>query len=140
MQTFIIDGKPIAKGRPRFTRNGHTYTPKKTADYEKKIKWQLKEQKAQPFEKGVPLRVEITLYKGHLKSWTKKQVSQAEDGSLLPVKRPDVDNYAKAILDGADGLLWYDDAQIVDLILYKRYDKTPRVEIKVEEIKKLRKG
>lgn len=135
MQTFIIDGEAVAKGRPRFTRRGHTYTPKKTADYEKHIKAQLTEQKAKPFDKEVPLRVEVTFYKGYLKSWTKKQVFQAEDGSLLPVKRPDLDNYTKAILDGANGLLWHDDSQIVDLLLYKRYDKTPRAEIKVKEIK-----
>ena len=135
MQTFIIDGEPVAKGRPRFTRRGHTYTPKKTADYEKHIKRELIEQGAKPFEKEVPLKVEVTFYKGHLKSWTKKQVFQAEDGSLLPVKRPDLDNYVKAILDGANEILWHDDSQIVDLLLYKRYDKTPRVEIKVNEIK-----
>ena len=135
MQTFIIDGEPTAKGRPRFTKRGHTYTPKKTKDYEDSIKKQLIEQGAEPFEKEAPLKVEVTFYKGYLKSWTKKQVFQAEDGSLLPVKRPDLDNYVKAILDGANGLLWHDDSQIVDLLMYKRYDKTPRVEIKVREIK-----
>lgn len=135
MQTYIIDGEPVAKGRPRFTRRGHTYTPKKTADYENHIKRQLIGQGAEPFGKEVPLKVEVTFYKGHLKSWTKKQVFQAEDGSLLPVKRPDLDNYVKAILDGANEILWHDDSQIVDLLLYKRYDKTPRVEIKVSEIK-----
>ena len=134
MQTYIIDGEPTAKGRPRFTRRGHTYTPKKTAEYEKKIKKELKEQGAEPYGKGVPLKVEVIFYKGHLKSWTKKELFQAQDGSLLPVKRPDLDNYTKAILDGANGLLWHDDSQIVDLLLYKRYDDTPRVEITVKEI------
>ena len=135
MKTFVIDGEPVAKGRPRVTRRGHTYTPKKTADYEKHIKRQLIEQDAEPYGKGVPLKVEVIFYKGYLKSWTKKQVFQAEDGSLLPTKRPDADNYAKSVLDGADGILWHDDSQIVDLLLYKRYDKKPRVEIKVNEIK-----
>ena len=134
MQTFIIDGEAVSKGRPRFTRCGHTYTPKKTAEYEKKIKKELKEQGAEPYGKGVPLKVEVIFYKGHLKSWTKKELFQAQDGSLLPVKRPDLDNYTKAILDGANGLLWHDDSQIVDLLLYKRYDDTPRVEITVKEI------
>src|SRR5699024_5594729 len=78
LQTFIIDGEAVGKGSPRFTRRVHTYTPKKTADYEKHIKRQLTEQGAEPFEKETPLRVEVTFYKGHLKSWTKKQVFQAE--------------------------------------------------------------
>ena len=135
MTTYIIDGEAAAKGRPRFTRRGHTYTPKKTADYEKHIKRQLIEQGAEPFTKEIPLRVEATFYKGYLKSWTKAELFQVKDGSLLPVRRPDLDNYVKGILDGANGLLWHDDSQIVDLILYKRYDETPRVEIKVSEIK-----
>ena len=135
MQTFIINGEPTAKGRPRFTKRGHTYTPKKTKDYEDSIEKQLIEQGAKPFTKEIPLRVEATFYKGYLKSWTKAELFQVKDGSLLPVRRPDLDNYVKGILDGANGLLWHDDSQIVDLILCKRYDETPRVEIKVSEIK-----
>ena len=34
-QTFNI--KPRSKQRPRSTRSGHTYTPKETREYEKKI-------------------------------------------------------------------------------------------------------
>ena len=30
--------KVIGKGRPRFTKQGRTYTPKKTLDYEREIK------------------------------------------------------------------------------------------------------
>ena len=30
-------GQPQGKGRLRFTRNGHTYTPQKTKDYESQI-------------------------------------------------------------------------------------------------------
>lgn len=37
MTAFVIYGKPQGKARPRFS-NGHTYTPKQTADYEKQIK------------------------------------------------------------------------------------------------------
>ena len=59
MQTFIIDGEAVAKGRPRFTRRGHTYTPKKTADYEKHIKAELIEQQAKPFEKETPFRQSV---------------------------------------------------------------------------------
>ena len=34
---FKISGKPMGKGRPRFTRSGHTYTPKDTVEYENRI-------------------------------------------------------------------------------------------------------
>ena len=32
--TFWVPGRPVGKERPRMTRFGHVYTPKKTADYE----------------------------------------------------------------------------------------------------------
>ena len=35
---FEVEGEVIGKGRPRFTRQGRTYTPKKTLDYERAIK------------------------------------------------------------------------------------------------------
>ena len=35
---FIVPGEVIPKGRPRFTRSGHAYTPKRTTDYETKVK------------------------------------------------------------------------------------------------------
>ena len=31
---FTIEGEPKGKGRPRFTRGGHAYTPKETVEYE----------------------------------------------------------------------------------------------------------
>ena len=35
---FTVPGKPQGKGRPRFTRSGHTYTPDRTAAYEERVK------------------------------------------------------------------------------------------------------
>jgi hypothetical protein len=39
---FVHDGEPIPKGRPRTTRTGHTYTPKRTADAESALANQFK--------------------------------------------------------------------------------------------------
>ena len=36
--TFTVYGKPVAKGRPRMTRNGHVYTPQTTREYEERIR------------------------------------------------------------------------------------------------------
>lgn len=33
--TIVIDGVPVPKGRPRFTKAGVAYTPAKTRAYEK---------------------------------------------------------------------------------------------------------
>lgn len=47
-------------------------------------------------------------------------------------KTGDIDNRAKTILDGLNGLVWHDDKQ-VDWLLMRRYDDPgrPRVEISV---------
>ena len=37
MIRIFVPGQPVAKGRPRFTKAGHCFTPKKTSDYEGKM-------------------------------------------------------------------------------------------------------
>lgn len=37
MAKIIIDGDPVAKGRPRFTKRGIAYTPTKTKTAEEMI-------------------------------------------------------------------------------------------------------
>lgn len=39
----------------------------------------------------------------------------------MPAKKPDLDKLARAALDVCTGILWNDDAQIVDLHLHKRF-------------------
>lgn len=131
MQMFTIDGECVAKGRPRFTRAGHTYTPKRTKDYENHVKASLIEQGAR-INKN-PLTMKVDIYKGYLKSWTIKQREDAKNGIKQPYRRPDVDNYVKSILDGADGILYNDDAQIIRLEVEKHYSEEPRVEIQLKE-------
>ena len=132
MKKYVIKGEAIAKGRPRFTKRGHIYTPATTKKYETKVKASLIEQGAEPTLKAC--RVNINVYKGYLKSWTKKQLEQAKSQDLHAKKKPDVDNYAKAILDGANGLLFKDDAQIVELTIRKQYGEVSRAEIELEEV------
>lgn len=133
LQKFIIDGECVPKARPRVTRNG-TYTPKRTKDYERHVKKSLLEQGAKGSEK--PLTMKVDIYKGYLKNWTIKQREQADNGIKQPYRRPDVDNYVKSILDGADGILYKDDAQIIRLEIEKHYDRKPRVEVQIKEYEK----
>ena len=35
--TFVVDGTPVPKGRPRFAL-GHVYTPERTREYEAKVR------------------------------------------------------------------------------------------------------
>ena len=127
---YTVWGDCVPKGRPRFTKRGHAYTPKATRDYASKVRREVLAEGAKPQEGA--LKVSITFTRAYLKSWTKKQRRQAEAGELHPTTRPDLDNYAKNILDALNGVCWNDDAQIVELVLTKRYGEEPKVQIKVE--------
>lgn len=130
---FTIPGEPVAKGRARsFVRNGHVahYTPEKTARYENLVK--LAAQQAMgdmaPAEGAVALIVRA--FMGIPTSWSQKKQRAAALGEITPTKRPDLDNIVKAVKDGANGVTWKDDSQVVDVIASKRYG-TPRVEVEV---------
>ena len=56
---FTVPGVPQGKGRPRVTRNG-TFTPKKTRDYEKKVRDCYIAQGGQMFPDDTPLFASIT--------------------------------------------------------------------------------
>lgn len=48
-------------------------------------------------------------------------------------QRPDIDNLAKAVLDAMTGIVWADDAQIIELRITKRWAEKSGVLITVEE-------
>ena len=130
MLRFEIDGEPVGKGRPRFTRNGHAYTPAKTANYETLI--QLAFQDAFPgfVPWGCPVEVYMTAFFSIPKSFSKKKHKMAEDQLIRPTKKPDTDNIAK-VKDALNGIAWKDDSQVVTEHVYKFYSDRPRLEIEI---------
>lgn len=130
---LVIDGVPVPKGRPRFTKAGVAYTPAKTRDYEKQAAIiadiGMRANGLKMFE--CPVTVMATAYLQIPKSMTKKDRAAAVAGVLLPAKKPDIDNIAKAALDGLNGIVWRDDSLIVGLSIKKRYSERPRLEIDV---------
>lgn len=131
-KAFTVPGAPVPKGRPRVTRTGHAYTPKRTHDYEKHVV-ECYEQALpddEPIPAGVPVVVDIRCVMPYPKSATKKQRQHAEH-----VKKPDVDNLAKGVLDALNGRAWTDDSQIAALMVIKRYGDVPGVRIRWTEMK-----
>lgn len=130
---FLVAGEPVGKGRPRFTKQGHAYTPDKTRDYEKTVGlcYQVR---ADGHKFTSPVRVRIMAYYGVPKSKSKKVAADMLDGYIRPTKKPDIDNIAKAVLDGLNGIAWDDDKQIVELIVCKRYCVDPMVIVAIEEM------
>ena len=135
MKKYTILGECVPKARAKYNRYGGSYGKafEQQKKYEQHVRDELKAQGFMTLDE--PIFVVIVIHKGFLKSWTKAQTLMAEMGKVLPSKRPDIDNYTKSILDGANGLLFKDDAQIVGLYAEKRYSKVPRVELQILTIK-----
>ena len=135
--SFFIDGEPQAWQRPK-TRlvNGYVqhYSPAETKKYEKKIADTYKQLNDAPFfEKGTPIHVSIHFEMAIPQSLSKKKRYMMCTGEILHTKRPDVDNMAKAVIDGLNGVAWGDDSQIVSLNLRKRYSVSPSVWVHIRE-------
>lgn len=104
---------PVAKGRPRFTRQGHCYTPNKTIKFEVQIAMiaskAMKREKCEVFNTAIQVDLLITL--------RRPKTSKNE----FPIVRPDADNFQKAIWDACNGIVWKDDCLICYATVEKRY-------------------
>lgn len=131
--SFTIDGEPHGKARPQFsTYNGkiRAITPQKTVAYERRVKWAYKKACNNfRFEDGAPLAVIIEAYYGIAKSTSKSRAEKMKSGAVVPTKKPDCDNVAKAVLDALNNIAYKDDAQIAQLTVMKRFSDNPRVEV-----------
>jgi Holliday junction resolvase RusA-like endonuclease len=136
--TIVIDGEPVAQGRPKFRRTGNfvqTYDPAKSANWKQFAKMIASmEMKGKTLLEG-PLSLSVCVYRGIPASWSKKKQVQASMGALRPVTKPDLDNYVKAAKDALTGIVWKDDSQVVDYHspFGKFYSEKPRIEINIEE-------
>lgn len=140
MISFKVMGEPIGKGRPRVTARGgkfaHAYTPKRTKDYEDKIRFEFMAstcEKMPVYEKGIPLKVEATIAFGIPQSYSKKKQEQCRKGLIVPTKKPDIDNVLKCCFDAiGNDYCFHDDAQITEVVAEKIYtDGEGYVEIKI---------
>lgn len=129
-----LDGSPVAKGRPRFSRlTGTAYTPEKTRRYEDALAWAGQiAMSGRPLLEG-PLCILFLSFVAIPASKSQKWKAAALRGEIFPTGRPDFDNYAK-VLDSLNKIVWIDDSQIVDATVRKRYSDRPRTEISVSTL------
>ena len=132
--SITVPGEPVGKGRPRFDKNGHAYTPQKTRDYETAVALLYKSAaKGYRFPRHVPVDVRIRAYFAIPASDSNRQRMRKLTGVVRPCKTPDTDNIAKAILDSINKIAYEDDAQVVDVQVRKFYSDRPRVVVTVQE-------
>lgn len=109
MWAFSFDLNPVSASRPRVTRAGHTYYAGPYKQFRKDMEAMI-EERVGDFEPLLsPLCVDLNCL-----------ITQPKKTKLW-TPRADIDNYAKAILDSFNGVLWDDDRQIVELNIVKRW-------------------
>lgn len=135
MINFFIKGIPVPQGRPRFSvikkkRGGqfvNTYDPPKSREWKGEIERQLVDGlwEGEPLEGA--LHVHLIFFMPRPKSLPKKVKHH--------IKKPDVDNLAKSILDAMTGICFKDDSQINMLTSSKCYlglnDSEPGVDVDI---------
>lgn len=133
---MILNIEPVEQARARVARRGRhitMYDPPKVKKFKKELSQLARSQyKDEPLD-GM-LEVEISFYRQVQKSLSKKERARRLSGEHRPTVKPDLDNYIKSTLDALNGILWTDDAHIVDLHAHKYYSDDPHIEITVTEL------
>jgi Holliday junction resolvase RusA-like endonuclease len=135
--TFVVDGQPVAKGRPRFARVGRgvkTYTPAKTASYEQQVSWAAKAAMRGTVPMSGPLELSVSLYMQIPASFSKAKRAQAIADTLRPTTKPDLDNVVKGIKDACNKIVWGDDSQVVRIVASKHYAARPFAAVDVKPV------
>ena len=130
--TFHVPGAPVGKARPRATTvagRARMYTPAKSVSYEGLVAMQAQlAMEGRQLLEG-PVRLHLLVGLPVPASWSKKKQAAALARQVLPTKKPDWDNVAKAICDGMNGVVWRDDVQACSATVDKVYSATPGVTV-----------
>lgn len=132
--TFFVTGEPRTWKRPRFNRKtGAVFNAAQDRTWRDSIWGQAMPHKPElPW--SAPLRVRLEFYLPIPKSWPawKREFYQGE----IAVKRTDIDNLAKAVLDALTGTFFRDDSQVADLRVMRRYElaEGPGVLVRIETL------
>lgn len=137
---ITILGIPLQKQSARFVKIGkfmRSYQPKKINNWVAQARLQILDQLPKDWK---PLDGELIITRLEfvfppLKSWNKKKLSSLQQGNRIykPTK-PDWDNLSKNLCDACNGIVWIDDAQIVEIKLIRKiYGEVPKIKLSVKE-------
>lgn len=137
---FTVPGRPVGKGRPRFSTRGgfvKTYTPEKTASFENLVKLAFQQAAPEgfvPFGKDTALEMVITARFTPPESASKKKREAMLMGDIRPTKVPDVDNVVKCVMDALHDVAYVNDASVVNVIAEKRYSQVAETVVEIREV------
>lgn len=122
---FEVPGKVRGKGRPRFMRNGHTYTDKNTVEYEKAIKSAYLRLSRHVSTKSI--RISLYVFFAPNKSDTKRNREVKLRNAKAPKKKPDIDNVIKVVLDALNKVAYEDDTQVNEVHVERLFSKEEKL-------------
>lgn len=125
-----VTGIPTPQGRPRFTIVG--YGPRniiKARDPERSLRW--KQRVGYHALANRPTPIFTGPLKAHFRFVLPRPRRKKDESPHFGNK--DVDNLAKAVLDGLSGVVYADDCQIVSLQATKEYGDPVGVWIRLED-------
>lgn len=140
MAEFQILGPPQPQKRPRaFTRGKHAKVYSPTSEQKVKVSQAAHMLKGDGyyFDDAVSVRIYYYFHRPKSHYGTGKNSNVIKDSAPHHhIKRPDLDNLNKAVLDGiTDGGLWSDDSIVCHLSVVKQYidrDDTQRTHVIIE--------
>jgi Holliday junction resolvase RusA-like endonuclease len=103
--TFVVETKPVVKGRPRLGRRGRVFTPVRTLQAEAVIAEHYKSIGGPYYE--IPVQLDAIFYSNRI------------EATLTPLLdhtsglRGDTDNYLKLLCDALNGVAFPDDKQVM---------------------------
>lgn len=140
---LTIPGNPVAQKRHRSTRRGkfiHQYDPSQSdkADF---LSLCMAKRPEKPALGIVVLSAYFFMpvpksYPAHFQRMV-ADYDECQDGGphvhkdAVHLKRPDIDNLLKLIMDSLNGIYWKDDSQVQINYAWKMYSHVPRTELAV---------
>jgi Holliday junction resolvase RusA-like endonuclease len=118
------------QGRPYI----HWFVTTDEANYREAVAWAAKAAMRGRLPTERPVALLLHAFMPIAASWSMRERSDARSGAKLPTGTPDWDNIGKSVGDALKGIVWVDDAQVVDGRVIKRHSERPALRVEVREL------
>lgn len=127
--TVCLLGVPTAFARMRLGRTGIHFVPTEQRNVAAALRMAAAEamRSAAAAVLDEPLSLDLLAEFPVPASWSKRRQNLAILGQIRPAKKPDVDNCVKLATDALNGIVYRDDALIVELRARKIYGVQPKL-------------
>ena len=136
--TFHVDGIPVPKGSLVRMPNGAMLPAGGKESRIRASTWR-EDVRAEAraamgdddlFRGALRVMIDVTL------PYPKSSIRKYQHGWWPDIKKPDVDKLARGVLDHLTGIVWVDDAQVINLAISKGYawDDRPGADIVIDEV------